>query len=382
MEVTSLVILFILAVLALCVLTTDGTTSENTEHILRQSLRLRQNTLRRFARMKGVRAPCSTTQYIVITEYPFGQTGNKMISFTHGVWFAEQLNATLVVPGYMHEIFAPFNTSFAHELYCFTLSEPPKSAKILEITSEEMFFGFKVYELEAYKPLLQPFTTNQTVPLLSLHFLQLYASLWCCPHRKLLHGAEMLIQTVLDGNFHYSSVHKRQLDGGCSKIMGHNTKPSDFSQKELPMNRPEWNGNLVRSHPLCDMSFEFVQDTLSMHLRNNSKLFVAHDGRGSVEDFKQHGAYFSFHLDNPELKANLDTKYLDMFTCIHSDFFVLNPRSTFSLQIFFVRSILSLPSVPIIRNNDIFLQKIPDETKGRELWVSMSSVLNALQGAR
>jgi hypothetical protein len=353
--------------------------SSSTEHLLRQNLRLRQNEIRRFAKTRKPREHCSGTNFIVITEYPFGRTGNHIISFTHGVWLADRLNATLVVPKYMHDIFSPFNTSLVSSLYCFTLVDPPKGSHIHEVTSEEMFFGFKAFNLP-FKSSLPPIN-NQTIAEISLHFLQVYASLWCCPQRKLLLATESLISNFLDSNFQYSAVHIRSLEGGCSKVLSWVTKPADFSPGELPMHRSEWTGNLNRAHPLCDMPYEFVHEIITMHNRNHSKLFVAFDGRGNVDLYRANHAVFSSVLESIGVKSDVDMKFVDMLTAIHSDLFVMNPRSTFSWQIFLVRSILSLTSLPILRNNDVFVQKMPEEfvAANRDyLWVNWLSVFEVL----
>lgn len=360
-----------------------------TEHLLRQSLRLRHQTIRRFAHTKEKPSYCPKNRLVVITEYQFGRTGNNIIEFTHGLYIAEKLNASLVVPKYMQDILTPFDTSTISQLFCYTLeTNIPKEAKVFEITSEESFFTFKLFRDPNYASLLPPMN-EKTVEDLSMHFIQVYASLWCCPVRKLLLAAEYLIQHELHGNLQYSAVHKRQLEGGCSKIMGYITKPTDFSPNEIAMNINDWNQNLYKAHPLCEMSLSFVVETLKLHHRNESKLFVAFDGRGNIQDFVNYGAVLSTNAlatysnrnnNNNNNNINVDPKFVDMLVAIHSDFFILNPRSTFSWQIYLIRLLLSLPSVPIIRNNDLFMQKVPEDliNVNRTFWVSWTTVVDAL----
>lgn len=343
-------------------------------------LQLRLKSLRRFAE-KGIQPnrKCSSDRFIIITEYPFGRTGNQILSFTNGVYFADKLNSTLVIPNYMHHLFESFNTSVTSSLFCYTLSGPPNDAKKIEITSEEMFFGFQVFSNAALNSDLGPFTDATRVDL-SKYLLRVYSSLWGNPHQKIVSAAEHIIRNYLNGNFQYSSVHLRQLEGGCSKVMAHVTKPSDFSPTELPMTAPEWHTNLHKWHPLCDMDYNFVNAVLEMHKRNSSKIFAAHDAHSDISAYRNHGAVFSSHIQEAELKSGYDVKYLDMFMCIHSDFFVLNPRSTFSLQIMVVRLLLSLSSVPSIKDNDIFLQKVPEDLKkyNRSLWITRDSLIDAI----
>lgn len=322
---------------------------------------------------------CSTSQYITITEFMWGRSGNHMISFSHGLWFANKFNATLIVPSYMHNLFEVFNTSLAQSLYCYTLQPPKGNNKLIEITSEDMFFGFKVYQDDRWKSMLGPFTDATRVEI-SRHFLRVYASLWSNPHENIIRAATHLITNHLDGNFQFSSVHIRHFEGGCSKVMGHVTKPSDFSDKEMPMDAPEWRTVLTKWHPLCDMEYQFVNGITTMHKRNASKLFVAHDTRGNIGPYQEHNAVFSSNLQVDDLKAGYDIKFLDMYMCMQSDFFVMNPRSTFSLQIMVVRLILGLTSVPTLRNNDIFVQKVPEELEraNRTLWITWDSMMTAI----
>ena len=55
------------------------------------------------------------------------------------------------------------------------------------------------------------------------------------------------------------------MEGGCAKVFGPATKVSEFPPWELPMDRPEWKGNMNKNHPLCDMPADFVAATLAMH---------------------------------------------------------------------------------------------------------------------
>ena len=48
---------------------------------------------------------------------------------------------------------------------------------------------------------------------------------------------------------------------------------------------------------------------------------------------------------------SVSPKFLNLFLAIHGDFFVLNPQSTFSWQVYVVRCILGLESVPVLKNN-------------------------------
>lgn len=163
--------------------------------------------------------------------------------------------------------------------------------------------------------------------------------------------------------------------------MGSITKKTDFSPLELPMQRPEWNGNLMRSHPLCDMPFDFIKETLELNRRNNSKLFVAHDERANLEGFRKYGAVFSSVLASDTIDTGYEMKFVDMLTAMHSEFFILNPRSTFSWQIYIIRQLLMLTSVPVIQN-DLYVQPHSEIARyNRTLWVSWQSVVDVLSAS-
>jgi hypothetical protein len=365
----------------------EDTISIENSSIVHEILNIRLESLKKFSKVT-LKKKCNLDNLVVVTEYQFGNTGNHIIEFAHGVWFAERMNATLVVPVWMADIFVPFNTTNLSNSYCYTLNTNiPKNIKPYEVTSEESYFLFKLFHDKNYIKYL-PNMDNNTIADLSLHFLKVYASLWSSPLSEIRSASEWVINNHLEGNFRYTSVHKRQMEGGCNKILAHVTKPRvDFSPTELPLDRAEWSGNLNRNHPLCSMSLELVLDTQTLHHRNGSKIFVAYDGAGDVDSYRKHGAVFSSVLEHqqyvplvaPKIDGKAKAKFVDMFVAMHGDLFVLNPRSTFSWQIYLIRVCLALQSVPVVRTNDLFMQKLPEELVlgNRTMWVSWRSVVDA-----
>jgi len=440
------------------------------------------------------------SSYVYISEYKFGQSGNNLIEFTHGLWVAKQLNATFIVPSWMIYILTPFNMSILKSQYCFiyhhhrhhhndnhhhhqshsnhhiqqqhinnindnTTSTHEfnnddgegyyditdinqiinnKNYITYEITSEESFFAFQLFtsnnKMKSLLPKLHPYHTffsnnnnndkdsnfnnniddnhnnhhdsinnhhdsnnnnnnnnnnidsNESIIFdLSIHYLKVYSSLWCCINdKKSMFMIEKLIEYHLNNDFNYSSIHKRQLDGGCNKIMNEVTKISDYNSKELPMSHDVWNrNNMMKNHPLCEMKLSFVLETLKINNisinddynpmnsgsssssssssssvssgkiysndndsrlshhkyinHNNTKLFVAYDGSGDISDYRDYHAVFSTVLlkRHPELASSSSSstilKHIDMMIAMHSNLFILNPRSTFSWQIYVIR---------------------------------------------
>jgi hypothetical protein len=91
------------------------------------------------------------------------------------------------------------------------------------------------------------------------------------------------------------------------------------------------------------------------------------------------GAVFSSILDKSK-NSNLisvDKKFLDMFLAMNSRFFVLNPRSTFSWQVYLIRLCLGLESVPILKNKDVYVDNEQEYGGLKGLWVGWLSVVEA-----
>ncbi|RYH27263.1 hypothetical protein EON65_13620 [archaeon] len=354
------------------------------ESFVHSTLRLRHQILYRYlAHSRPEVTSCPTDRFVVITEYQFGRTGNLMIEFTNTLWVSEKLNATLIMPPYMPAILSGFDTHLLSSRFCFRTSDSdiPKSAKIIPVESEMSYFIFRLYQLSEFRTHFPPMT--QAVQELSSYFLSVYAGFWCCPQKSILLAAQYVIMSNLGGSFEYVSVHKRMLEGGCSKLLAYVTKPSDYSPSHIPTDHALWQGNLYRNHPMCDMPYEFVQSIMQSHNKNKSSLYVAHDGQGDVSAFKQHQAVFVNAVDDSPYKA-ADRKLVDMLISMHGDLFIQNPRSTYSWQIVLVRLLLALHSVPIIRNNDFYLQKVPEdlEKEKRVLWVSYYSAMEVLIGSQ
>jgi hypothetical protein len=222
------------------------------------------------------------------------------------------------------------------------------------------------------------------------------------------------------------------MEGGCSRVMGLSTLVSDFDSTEIPMSGSEWKGNLNNNHPICDMTYNFVKDILTMrNISCCSNLFISFDGRGKlctrfycdqyeshdrlsfdtshdntlINNFYEPYFLFIFYIGSLDEfitnKATIltkgkfmefdkiidafsakgkgyDTKYLEMFVAIHGAFFIMNPRSTFSFEVFVVRTILGLESVPILKNKDFYVKASSEVSSKVPLWVTFVSVENAV----
>ena len=325
------------------------------------------------------------------------------------LWAASVLNSTLIVPSYMNSILSEFDLSILNECYCLIYTPSPVKIlpdghqqtivsnntlqtifpnaslghKIYEIESQTSFFAFLLYTDDAIRPLL-PKYDDDLMGVLSRHFLRVYCALWSSPVQDVVASTAHIISQYLNGSFLYTSVHKRSMNGGCSKVLSSALKTSDYNTAELPMNNSEWSGDLNKKHPLCEMSGSFVTDVVHMHQKQNNQFFISFDGRGDISTLKALGAVFSSVLDSTPQFSHLQKKYVDIHMAIHGDFFILNPRSTFSWQVLLIRLCLGLESVPTLINSDLYLQdKKEYEAMHRDrLWVSYSSIVQAAKDLR
>ena len=329
---------------------------------------------------------CNHSKYLVVSETKvYGNSGNHMIQFTHGLWVTSKLNMTFVVPNFMKSMLDHFDLEVLHSTFCFCMVDEMKnSGEKVHIFSKDIFFAWTMFNWPHFLEHQLPKLTIKTLEDLSIHFVKVYAGLWSSPKRHLRRSMEYLIENYFDGNFDYTSVHKRNLEGKCSKILADVLSIQDFSPIELPMYLKVWKKDLTKHHPICHMSAEFILETKKLNNQTNSKIFVAHDGQEDVKDLKSIGAIFGNVLDNTPYKIkNEDKKFFDMMVAIHGKFFILNPRSTFSWEIYVIRICLGLiHNVPILKNNDVYVMKLSRDLlfyKRQGLWVSWTSVVHALQ---
>jgi hypothetical protein len=278
-----------------------------------------------------------------------------MISLTHGLWVARKLNAKFIVPPWMGETMNHFNLSTLSQQHCFSMDfKAPRVNKNYEMTSEESFFIFKLFNDNNNKPFkaLLPALSDEVVQDISRTFISVYTGLWSAPKPVIVTSAIWIIENYLGGNLNFTTVHKRNLDGECTDIMREVAKASDFSPTEIPMDSPAWAGDQRVTNPLCEMPLDFVHKTMSMHGRSGSNMFVASEYRF------------------------IPMKYVDMFVAMMGDFFIQNPRSTFSFQVLLTRICFGLQSVPSQIKNDFYFQKVPDmlNAEHRPMWVSWSTL--------
>lgn len=217
----------------------------------------------------------------------------------------------------------------------------------------------------------------------------------------------------------YTSAHKRALEGACSDFFATNSVQTDFSPRELPTLHEEFHlfyhdnnsrtcykerennagikllyegvGNYNTSsyynmthnyekhcltHPLCAMSYSFSKATEDLYYHKNKnrlsadnrnkRMFVAYDGFDSAQDYVDNSFVF-----------NTTIMLVDKILLVQSQLVVLNPRSTFSWEIFVVRTALGLSSYPMVRNNDFYFQNLRGSGKNRT--VSWDRVIKAYQ---
>ena len=308
----------------------------------------------------------------------------------------------------------------------------PAGSQVLEIESELCFFLYRFLQQLQRTPhpmLAATPTLEQATRDASALFVRVYCALWASPVPSISTAAALVLSQKLHSSLTYTAAHKRAMEGGCAKIMSHVTTPADFNPAELPMGLDIWARANRGFHPLCDMPAQLVLAACEMHYANATPsssvgatcgggsataaataingtaprgLFVAFDGRGDVQDYRAAGAVFSSDVDytvsaaatGPLITATsvaftsthdptkIDKKFVDMYLAMHSEFFVLNPRSTFSWEIYLIRTALALPSVPVMRTKDLYVLH-PDEYRASNLtttmWVGWLSAADAVK---
>jgi len=288
----------------------------------------------------------------------------------------------------------------------------------MEIESELCFFLYRYLQqlqLQPHPMLPSPPSMAQAKIDASALFLRVYCSLWASPVPSIITAAGIVLAQKLNSSLTHTAAHKRAMEGGCNKVMSVVTTASDFDPVELPLELDMWKRVGRGFHPLCEMPAQLVLAACNMHYNTSSiikstssncdsgvrGLFVAFDGRGDITDYRAVGAVFSSDVDysvemaTPNTENNkmlhtfpsthdpnkIDKKFVDMFLAMHSAFFVLNPRSTFSWEIYIIRLALSLPSVPVMRGKDLYVLHPDDYHKQNitQLWVSWLSAKEAMK---
>lgn len=282
----------------------------------------------------------------------------------------------------MRHALGPFNLTTLHKYFCFNEIDDhyPEKALYIDITSEDSFFLNKLFFDPKYN-LSLPLLTPSLVDSMSEHFITVYTALWSNTHEHIVRAAFWLIQSKLDNDLHYTTVHKRSLEGGCNKVLSSLSSISDYPADQIAKNLTIWQGNLNNYHPICEMPAAFAVATQNLRNHSNSKIFVAYDGRGNIDDYTAIHAIFSSDLDRmlfPAFVSTNDRKFLDMFIGINSGLFLLNPYSTFSFQIYIIRECLSLESVPALIDRDLYF-KTANLELGEILWVGWDSIHRAAQ---
>lgn len=290
-----------------------------------------------------------------------GNTCNNMVSLTNALWLATTLNSTLILPKYMGKIFQEFNITTLRSSFCFrtieqhTHESKGRSSRLQysrTVTGPESFFMFSMFNSPKFKHQLPKFD-QKTMMEMSYHYVRVYAALWSSPLEGMLLASKHMIKHHLNNSLDYTTVHKRSMEGMCDEFLN-GIAISDYSERELPMKNPEWR-NKQKKNPICVMSPSFINDTISMHGRQDNKVLISFDGRGDIKPWTDLGHVLTTVLDKSGANFTVPKIFLDAFLAMNGGFFVLNPRSTFSWQIFIVREILGLHSVPLLTNNDYLI---------------------------
>jgi hypothetical protein len=310
---------------------------------------------------------CPKTAFLQVTGKEPGQSGNHAIAFVHGIWLAKKTNSTLLAPHWMMEdVASDAIKGGLQRCYCFIPEEIGQtqilgnSNIVRKVSSPDLFLVFQLLNDER---LGLPKYSMAVVDEVSDVYVHAYSAMRSVWHESFEEYAKAVISTPFAGTSKYTGAHRRELQGYCDKwmiAMNHNV----FNGSEIPLRGAYWedihpsaNGKIAReikegrmssSHPLCSMELSFVRDTQAMHSRSNQPIYLASDGQGILSDYiNSHDvAGTAIGRPKPQWEDGKVVKYFDMFMLLNADFALLNPRSTFSWEVFVVRAALGLLSVP------------------------------------
>lgn len=339
------------------------------------------------------RPQCSADRVIVVEEFAYGRSGNNMLELVHGVYLAQATNTSLRIPRFMKAVLASFQHHALTTTFCATHYGNSRFLYFRSVELLNVWMMFKYDKYRSFFPKLSPQVVDDAASL----YIRIMASLWANPIDDIVNAGKSFIKKKLGNSLNYTTVHKRYMEGECPDIYQRMSNRTDFSSDQLPMDHPSWSSLSNVSHPLCSMDLDFVRQIQAMNGRANQKIFLAYDGYGDISDYMKVGAAvlrdadiesfprFKDQADCHERKKCYDNrKFLDMFLAIHGDFFILNPRSTYSWYVFVVRCALGLKSVPLIRNRDLFFYSDEDYENffGGKRWVGHYDIIRVMSELR
>lgn len=320
---------------------------------------------------------CGCSGHLILRQ-EMGRMNNHFVQVVHGLWLANKMNRTLVLPQSMTESFRYFELGKVKSAFCFAFeNELNLVGKALVSTQRFFVYGvlqrghsFFIDEVAFDQHQVEHFLRVKVPPLdkdgeiiaqVSKWYVRFLSMLWSQPNEKLKRDTIDFVQKYLGGQANYVSVHKRQFEGGCSKVLFAATSPSDFATGDLPARTStldnEWDSSLA--HPLCTMTSAFIKNIMALRGLKRHRVFLSHDGQAPIDDLRLDlGA-----VTTDTISPTTDRSFLDMMVAMHGDLFVLNPRSTFSWTVFVVRTALGLESAPLLSNRNMYLRD-PTEVTG------------------
>ncbi len=344
---------------------------------------------------------CNQQKLLVMENIMFGRFGNQLMEITNGLWIARKTRRTLMLPSFIS--LKEFNTTLLSSLFCiipYNKGIRKKSNDSLVIEPLDIFYMWEFLKNKEFINLRYIFNdpfeydtspnkreiSPRIVDEISQLYVRVYSALWSHPIDSIYDSALWIIQHHLDNNLKYSSVHKRQLEGLCFTRLRDNIQLLQYSTSEIPMTHPEW---LNGKQPLCDMTASFITETMKLNHKSieETKLFIAHDGQDSVNDYDNiSNSVFIQTIINQQQREGPQSRppfhlhhimFIELFLLIHSDLFIMNPASTFSWQVYVVRTALGLKSVPTLRDNifDCTLGAVYSE-KFNHNWVNWLTIEN------
>jgi hypothetical protein len=316
---------------------------------------------------------CSKRPTIAVTDEGHKDLSNVLVTLTHGLWLSKAFNHTFVIPRWMADSLDAFDLSLIKSKYCVASDQPLGSANV-ELHSKPLHFLIHLLLNRNY-PFVSEFS-HALVEEASEHFLIVHACLWAHPGNNITATAVDLMKRTFEG-LAFTSIHR--MHGTCTQITASRSKQNDYPSAEISMKQEHWS---IGEHPMCAMRLPFVRDIEALSNRTSLKngLFVitdVHETNKAVENVSysmEYGLGSNRHKDK-STAASIQRQQIAMFVSMNADFFILNPTSLLSWNIFLMRSLLGFDSVPVLLGRDIFFNPVPVGTDG--LWVNWKSIIEA-----
>lgn len=202
---------------------------------------------------------CKKSKIVITLTWGYGRLNNNLIEFTHAMWMLHYLNATLLVPEWYNQMETLLNSQFLFDKFCLirNMSDAPSNSVEYNLETEKLFYIYSLYKDSRFSQHL-PSWSKDTVLEVSTYFISIYSSLFHKLRRIEVNSILWIVKNKLRGNFDYTAIHKRNLEGECSRFLKVTTS-KDFKKNDIPP------FDVSMHNPLCAMRYEFTSEVRNIY---------------------------------------------------------------------------------------------------------------------